>query len=365
MSAAALKRPIANEESKMNPARCVEDLFLLATNRFADCDTHDRLSLRYYQEAFDLLYSKVSRNARQLVGRILAFCPQTPRAIAMQLALEDLAIAKPVVLHSSVLGQLDLLQILEAKGVGHAELIARRPDIGPSLLGRLRGLGEPGISKALDGNEALVDGRTIKDPQSLFQTIGLKEENETSAVSNSKSRFNEAETRLLQAASRRGLDIGAETLASDQTPQETFEGPLGDTLETLAAEKDRQGTALAMRQYGGIALGAAFQVLEQQSGESMAVFLKAHEVDEAQTNRILMLTFPAIGLSVHNAMGMVTFYRDLKTESCQEAVARWPQDSSLKPHQPVFEETGSRRRANLDRTDRTGGSAGEQLQEAV
>lgn len=328
----------------------MEDLFLLATNRFADCDAHDRLSIKHYQEAFDLLYGQVSWNTRQITGRILAFCAQTPRAITLQLALEDPAIAKPVLIHSSVLGQLDLLQIVEARGVRHAALIARRPDIGPSLLGRLKTFKDPEITAALDANEALIDGRAAKDPQDIFQTIGQDAEPPVSEGSSEMVRSSSAQTRLLEAAARRGLDIDAAALSPAASADETFDGPIGDTLESLAAAKDRQGLALAMRQYDGLSLTTAFQVLEQHSGDSMAVFLKAHEVEEAQTNRILMLIFPAIGLSVHNAMGMVKFYRELQTESCKDAVAQWPREAAAARHQPVYEETGSQRGSRTDRS---------------
>ena len=114
---------------------------------------------------------------------------------------------------------------------------------------------------------------------------------------------------------------------------------LAGSLEKIAAAKSRQGLATLMAKASGFSLDTAFQVLEDTSGDAFAVFMKAHDIEPATANRILMLTFPSIGLSTQNAMRAVRFYKTLEIESCLEAVEQWPKDEPKKTtHRPYVED---------------------------
>lgn len=325
-----------------------DDLLWLATIRFCGADDHNRLTTKQYTEAFYLLIGQVTQVTQKIIANSLAGCNSTPRVMALYLAMESIDIAAPILTHSFALGQLDLLQIVDAKGADHAAEIARRPDLGPSLVKRLMRVGSPAVAEALDANPALLDGSHTRSAKALFQEIGRRraadelaenekdEQSQTAATETRPSDFNVAENALLTAAARGGRTKQAETT----TPPTPLPIPdFGNAFERAARAHSRQGMAVLMQKQSGITLETCHRVLEDKTGDTLAVFLRAAEVDDAQANRIQMLAQPTIGLSVQNAMRAVRFYAGLNSETCLAAVEKWPRaKTSIFEHQPQLAE---------------------------
>lgn len=382
------KNPLATLHKSRN------DLLILATNRYCDSDAHDRLSMEQFKEAFYLLIEETDFPTRQIVARNLAHCPATPRPVVLYFALETIEIARAMLANSSVIGQLDMLRVIEMKGVSHARIVAGRPDIGPSVVKRLRELGDEEVNRVLDNNRALVHNTAPPAADELFRQIlarhgetanSLHETRDEKAVSaapgsselstqsfertqtaqapsvETPETFGEqstaaeekmptsAEQSLLTAAARGGR-LGDIRTEIKPLPATHFD--FGDAFEKLARTRSHQAMAALMQKRFGVSFDTAYQVLEDKSGDTLAVLLRAAEVEAAQANRIQLLTHPAIGLSVHNAMRAVRFYEKLKTESCLTAVDQWPKDqSSSAVHQPYLEEGRSTPRKEVATTE--------------
>ena len=149
-------------EHSVKPGHGVEptttdDLLWMATTRFCANEDISRLTQDQYQEAFYLLISEVSEKTKRAISAILADCTYLQRPIAIYLALEEIEIATPILAHSRVLGQLDLMQIVEKRGAAHRKIVATRYDIGPSLVQRLRRDNDQAINLALAQNRALAE----------------------------------------------------------------------------------------------------------------------------------------------------------------------------------------------------------------
>ncbi len=360
---------------------------LLATERYCHAEQYDRLTMRQYCEAFDILYPQIRKSTLQVVARSLASCSFAPRAVIMTLALEPVAVSRPILLQSQVLGQLDMLRIIDMCGKRHAVMIAERHDIGPTVIKRLLDMEVDAVNTALIENPALVDKansiaeREIAD-QKRETLEGKQVPGEVEAKSEAVETRNriatadkqpdkeplqdtmhimpadefeqrivqeletvpaaEAATDLLRAASR-GSRLSDEMKRSlPAMAKAEAEKPIADlagSLEKIAAAKSRQGMATLMAKASGFSLDTAFQVLEDTSGDTLAVFLKSHDIEPPVASRILMLTFPSIGLSTQNAMRAIRFYKTLEIESCREAVDQWPKDEPPKAtYQPYLED---------------------------
>ena len=319
-----------------------DDLLILAANRFCGDGSHDRLSTDQFKEAFYLLIGSCSETTKKFIAQILAHCAYTPRTIALYFALEPLAISTAVLADSLVLGQLDLLQIIEMKGEDYAQIIAGRPDIGPSVIKRLREFDSESVNVALASNKALINDAEDRSADSLFKEIlknDLNDASETVAATDSSDKpteLNGSEQALLAAAARGGrLDI--------TTPEVPVHEPFdfGSALEKSARAHSHQGMAVLMQKKMGLAYETAQQILADKSGDTFAVLMRASEVDPAQANRILLLTFPSIGLSAHNAMRAIRFYEQLKPESCRTAVKEWPKAEPVPVHHQPHLQDGS------------------------
>ncbi|MEL6751796.1 MAG: hypothetical protein AAFO70_06925 [Pseudomonadota bacterium] len=81
-------------------------------------------------------------------------------------------------------------------------------------------------------------------------------------------------------------------------------------------------------------------VLEDESGDTLAVALKSMDIEAPQAHRIAMYTFPEVGLHVDNARRASAFYGRLEVKTSKQAVALWPRD------EPEAPDTFERRRAS-------------------
>lgn len=347
-----------------------DDLLLLATDRFCAAYRHSRLSTDQFKEAFYLLINEVTAQTKRTMSEVLSKCAYTPRPVALYLSMESMEIATPMLADSTVLGQLDLMQITDSRSKEHVAVIATRPDLGPTLVRRLRRVGCDTINKALDENYALLDKSLKRDADSLFDLIDRRtkvtaavhqevedlsdavlaqasisanvQADPVAPATEPFSILTNAQASLLEAAARGGRLPEVDT--KEPEPPQTERGfDMGAGLERAAQAGSHQAMAVLMQKHSGISLTTAFQVLSDKSGDTLCVFMRAHSIDEAQANRILMLTLPTIGLSVQNAMRSVRFYHQLTIENSKLAVAQWPRTAAK--HEPYLEEGTPVRRA--------------------
>ncbi len=372
-SAATVAHTARHESGQ--PSR--DELLLLATNRFCFGDTPDRLSVDQYKEAFYLLVEDVIFPTKQVIARSLAHSPFAPRQIVIYCALEHIDIAAPVLQHSKVLGNLDLLRILELKGAEHAQSIAKRTDLSASVMSRLQRFDDIAINELLSQNAASLTAESERSSDALFSRALSKDvapavamETESLAEPESieeimpamtadaargaipiaaeadeaveiEARSSHAARQALLSAASRGarLDESVEVVETTDNSRRFQAHEFGDILERAAAKGSRQGVGILLAQQLTLELETAYQVLEDGSGDTLAVALKSCDIASAQANRIMMLTFPELGLSVHNALRGVRLYDRLTVESCQKAVESWPKAelASRPAHAPVSE----------------------------
>ena len=370
MQAAVEQKPAeARRPLRISEHQTKDDMLILATNRFCDIDTHSRLTLEQYSEAFNLLIGQVSKATRQIIARRLAHSSFTPRSVALYLALEPISVAMPIVAHCPILGQLDLLRIIDRMGLDHARAAASRLDIGPSLVKALRSLDDEDVMIALEDNDALLGNMEERDVDTLFEEIETRElevsikqatadEQETADTAMveetqaaeaelpaavlpaaSTAPLNEAERALLAAAGR-GNRTDLPPMARPMEHAFDF----GDAFEKVARAHSHQGMAVLMQKRFNLSLDTAQKVLQDKSGDTLAVLLSAADVPAAQANRIQLLTHPTVGLSSHNALRAVRFYAQLNSDSSRAAVDKWPKAKDPKiNHQPQLEEGRNQR----------------------
>lgn len=332
-----------------------DELLMLATNRFCDANSRDRLSHTQYVEAFGLLIGSVTQPTRQMVARLLAFCPFAPRELVLKFAYDTLDVALPMLRNSQSISQLDLLTLINTEGRGHSAAIAMRADLGATVVSALRALNDETVDQYLASNESfpILANQVSNEPLVTSEASGslgdeeantsqlsaniiaaaIEAVNESPAIeeeptytyemaSTAPLQSSAAQDRLLKAAARgRRLDIAPPPLAPVITkPDWDF----GEAMENAARTSGRQALCTILMKRYGIDLISANQVMEDDSGDTLAVTLKAADVEKGQANRIQILAHPAIGLSVHNAMRAVRFYATLTIEGCLEAIEQWP-----------------------------------------
>jgi len=313
--------------------RSHNDLLLLATDRFCNAGKYDKLTINQYTQAFYMLAEHASEFAAQVVARSLAQCEATPRSIILYLAMQPISVATPVLKRATQLTQTDMANVLDQTGIEHARSLATRPDIGPVLVGRLKDLNDTIVDANL--NNTL---NPVSEPVAVHSAPKIHEKVERGSIAA------QAREKLLAAAGRGGrLDTIERKSAASRPAQKITAEHFAEAFEKCARTSSRQAMSMLMRERFGLSEETAQQIFEDRTGDTLAVLMKANNIDSARANRVMLFTFPEIGLSVSNARRAMRFYSQLSQPSCVTAVAQWPKADLTKPaHQPYLSDTDSK-----------------------
>jgi hypothetical protein len=135
---------------RINEQRRDAALLRATTELFVLDVVHDRDELNRFEELALHFLPKVTVDDRIFVAERLALAGDAPLAVVRALARDVIAVASPVLKHSSALGSVDLLAIIAATGPEHHRLIARRAGLGPDVKRALRLTGDAAVLTRLD-----------------------------------------------------------------------------------------------------------------------------------------------------------------------------------------------------------------------
>jgi len=272
------------------------DLFLSTASGMAE----DQVSV------FDVVIGRLSRaievRARIELAERLAEVPNAPGGVVRQLALDEIAVARPVLIGSPRLSDQDLVAISAAKGRDHMLAITERPD-----------LGEPVTDFLI-----LRGGRVV-----------------THAVaSNQSARF-----------SRHGMGVLVMRAVQDDALQATLgtrrdiPSELGDQLMTAAKNSARRRLSASMEPAmagavdGAIERGAQAVAAQAQIGDDIgkisAALAEINRLNEAGLlNEAKVAEFAGAGATEH-AMGAVSVLAQLGLPATEQVILGPDRDAVL------------------------------------
>ncbi|HEY3950399.1 DUF2336 domain-containing protein [Phenylobacterium sp.] len=98
------------------------------------------------------LVAGAEREIRKRLAEKLSNVDWAPAALINVLALDEIEIARPVIAASPLLKDADLVRLLVEATVEHQIEVARRPNLGPSVVCAILDAAEPAVMTALAGN---------------------------------------------------------------------------------------------------------------------------------------------------------------------------------------------------------------------
>lgn len=107
------------------------------------------------------LIDQVEADVRRRVSARIATLKTAPHALTKLLAQDAIEIARPILHHSPVLTDRDLIELVQAKTTEHREAIARRANIPPEVSAALAAKKEPQVVEALLANLGAVIPRAV------------------------------------------------------------------------------------------------------------------------------------------------------------------------------------------------------------
>jgi uncharacterized protein (DUF2336 family) len=103
-------------------------------------------------ELFMALVLDAEREVRRRLAERIADVDWAPRALISILALDDIAIARPVIAASPLLDDGDLVRLLLEATLEHQIEVARRPNIGEAVVAKILAVADPSVMAALASN---------------------------------------------------------------------------------------------------------------------------------------------------------------------------------------------------------------------
>jgi uncharacterized protein (DUF2336 family) len=104
-------------------------------------------------EIFIDLVVKAEREIRQALAERLAGAAWAPHDLICLLCADDIDIARPLIAHSPVLEDADLIAVLHRMAIEHQIEVARRPGIGPGVVSVILDQGQPAVLSAFADND--------------------------------------------------------------------------------------------------------------------------------------------------------------------------------------------------------------------
>ncbi len=352
------------------------DIMLAATDTFCSLTRPDKTQVDQFRELFYSLISETDEAAKRLIASALSKHYYAPRQILLYLAMEDAAIAAPILAYSKSLGQFDLLQIIDKTSNLHHRVIANRDDLGKTVISKLAELEDYLVSRRLEDNPAidLANMRTSKpkakdvmelpkpelakksndvanalDRMNVILKNGkaqisdlMIETDQTDVISepaatrdNSTPQSNKIKLAMdeLITLANRGRRLGSvEDLLSELPVDENI--PFAERLLQATIRKSRQDQVTAIQQELSLSAESARSVFADRSGDTMSVCLKAANVETKTALEIITHSILNVGLSAHNTQRISKIYPALNQQACLETVKTW--SGAISDETPTF-----------------------------
>jgi uncharacterized protein (DUF2336 family) len=112
-------------------------------------------------DVFMALVVEAERDIRRALAEKLAHATWAPPALVNVLALDDIEIARPIILSSPLLKDQDLIRLLVEATIEHQIEVARRPRLSGEVVNAILDGGEPAVLTALANNQTAEVSQTV------------------------------------------------------------------------------------------------------------------------------------------------------------------------------------------------------------
>ena len=134
------------------------------TNAVSQLFEHDELNEMEHRLVLEIMMSLIHRaelDLREALAERLSVLKNVPPEVVIFLANDEISVARPVLQHSPVLNDVDLVYIISSKGAEHWQSIAKREQLSPAVVGRLIDTGDTTTAVHLADNPRIVLPRNI------------------------------------------------------------------------------------------------------------------------------------------------------------------------------------------------------------
>lgn len=332
----------SSSESRRQLLRDVTDVLL---NDGADVEASKS---EKFGEILSNVVFRMEMNIRQKLAETLATSNSVPHELIVQLANDEIEVARPVIEKSELLQDQDLIDIVKTLGQDHLLAVTVRPTVNEVVTDELVTRGNDTVLSSLAGN----DGASISDTN-LTKMVDRSAASDSlsETLSNRKNLPAQIEEELflqLSGALKNKLSASDGDVSSDMIDQFLMEARnyvmtktdgLGDTeaenfinrreklgqlntqlLQRLIRERKTSEFVVGLSRLVGIDLSTANRAVHDAKGERLAIICKAIGFDSDAFSNILALTDPDHNRSAGQNSELLRMYSRVPITSSQRAI---------------------------------------------
>lgn len=265
------------------------------------------------------LIRQAEKDLRQAVAERLAIMPNVPLRIILHLANDEIPVAAPILKQSAVLGDLDLLYIIKAKGPDYWQAIAARDGLSPRIVDVLADTHDAETVIALTKNERvrltayavniLGDMATVNEnlakplllrpelPPTLVRKIYAHAGEEIKNFISSYHNISDADIHdtidgtIIEFTEAERLEFMPTARIQDIARKFSTTGNLNMTVMLDTLKRGQVSSFIAMfAVYTGLTSEHVYNILMQASGKKLAILCRGHSVMKGEFSTIYLMT---------------------------------------------------------------------------
>lgn len=338
-----------SSEKRRELLRSVTDLFMEAPEDHSESE----------KDKFGDILGSVARDmemeVRRTLAQRLASVPNAPRNIILQLANDEIAVARPVLTKSVVLKDVDLVALAKIQTQDHLQAVASRQTVSLAVSDALVARGDDKVLAQLAGNagaslsreslETMVDraqtsqvlhaplvGRQALPPDLLNSMFfAVSSELKRSIM----QRMKDIEPSLIDDAIRlteKRMKRAASAPDPDEVKAQAFmanlqkSGPVTESLLfTLAKQKRFTEVHIVLGKLAAVDMKTARRVFEEASPEPLAILCRACRFDrQTFSTLVLCRANNADGTkTLEEAYDLLQLYDQVPIETAQRVMRFW------------------------------------------
>ena len=313
--------------SRLKPVR-KQSILIDLSSRFASLTRPSSKAVNLFQEQFYTLILNTSSVERKMISQTLAHSQYIPKAIIIFFAMEEISIAQPALLYSPVLKPRDINLILEKCAFTHTKTLARRENLDISNVngllkldnetGEIRNIlktnsilaNNPEISKIISHSAVSNDWVSRPAENITIQTSP----NIKPTVSSSSKDLSESLLKLANKGGRLHRKPFGKPARSPSAPITLKQ--LETQLLSYARHKNTEGFAILISNCCGLSSQVTSKFMQQQDAGMLATLLRALEITDVTTARILLLANNNIGRNAQIFKVVMNKYQNLDRAKC-------------------------------------------------
>lgn len=341
------KEPSSDKRREL--LRSVTDLFMDAPDQRTDVEREQ------FGEILGTVAREMEMEVRRALAQRLASVPEAPRNIILQLANDEIEVARPVLTTSPVLKDADLIAVSMVRSQDHLHAVAGRPTVSAAVADALVKRGDDKVLVNLVENrgatlsraamEKIVDRAQTTEalhapvvsrpnlPPDLLNSMffavssGLKRDIMARMKDVAPALIDDA-IRMTEKRMKRSIHTSdpEEEKAKIFVAQLQKSGPVTESLLfSLAKQKRFAEVHVVLARLAGLDLKTARRIFEQDSPEALAIACRACRFDRQTFSTLILsrLADAEATKSLDEAYDLLKLYDQVPVESAQRVMRFW------------------------------------------